>query len=218
MDQSTLLENYLTFEALVHRYFSWKRREQGPRANPHRGQGRILSILKLQPQISQKEMIYLLDMRPQSLGELLTKLEKAGFITRAPSEEDRRVMIITLTEAGAAEAEKLNQLEEPTIFDALSGEEQIQLEEILGKLIRSIESQLPEDAIRSGKFPHHPAFEGFSGAHSGFERPYRKGFNPEGRRGGTRRQERAYSQQPLEKFRRPLDSRFSDREDENEEE
>ena len=47
-----------------------------PYGDSRRGQGRVLAILKMQPEISQKELLYLLDMRPQSLGELLSKLEK----------------------------------------------------------------------------------------------------------------------------------------------
>ena len=57
-------------------------------------------MLKLKPEISQKELSDLLDMRPQSLGELLGKLERNGYITRTPSERDQRVLIIRLTDAG----------------------------------------------------------------------------------------------------------------------
>lgn len=59
-------------------------------------------MLKLKLEITQKELTYLLDMSKQALGELLSKLEKAGYITRKPSEEDRRMIIITLTEKGKA--------------------------------------------------------------------------------------------------------------------
>ncbi|MBL1230130.1 MarR family transcriptional regulator [Enterococcus sp. BWB1-3] len=182
MENSNLLEYYLKFETLLHRYFAWKRREEGPRGNPHRGQGRILSILKLQPEISQKEMTYLLDMRPQSLGELLTKLEKAEFITRKPSETDRRVMIITLTEAGADEAEKMNNVEEKNIFDLLSQEEREQFEAIIAKLARAIKDELPEDAMHSGKY-RHSEFGGFEGHRRGFGKRRIEDFHPHGRDG-----------------------------------
>ena len=56
--------------------------------DPHRGQGRVLAILAENPEISQKKLSFLLDMRNQSLSELLAKLEKAGLITRVPSEEE----------------------------------------------------------------------------------------------------------------------------------
>lgn len=188
MSESNLLENYLNLEALLHRYFAWKRRKQGPHANPHRGQGRILSVLKLQPEISQKEMTYLLDMRPQSLGELLTKLEKAGFITREPSENDRRVMIIKLTDAGAEEVEKMNQTDEDPIFDSLTDEEKAQFEAIIEKLIAAVEKELPEE-MGTG-YPHGKDFGGFEGHGFGdrgmkdFGRGHgMKGFGPRGGHG-----------------------------------
>lgn len=46
--------------------------------------------------------------RSQSLGELLAKLERSGYITRSPSEADRRVIGIHLTDAG----KKASSLEE----------------------------------------------------------------------------------------------------------
>lgn len=45
---------------------------------PNRGQGKILSILHQTPNISQKELVSQLDMRPQSASEMIKKLEKRG--------------------------------------------------------------------------------------------------------------------------------------------
>ncbi|MGX7417621.1 MarR family winged helix-turn-helix transcriptional regulator [Carnobacterium gallinarum] len=176
--EEDLMEEYLNLEGLMHRYFSWKRREHGPHANPHRGQGRILSILKLQPEITQKEMTFLLDMRPQSLGELLTKLEKAGFVTREPSPQDRRVMIVKLTDAGAKEAEKLNQADENSIFDAITDEEKEQFSQIMAKLVKAIEAEMPEDVRYSGR-PDGRGFFG-GGRPGGFGNHGMEDFGPGG--------------------------------------
>ena len=56
-------------EWLLHRYHQQNHRHFGPMGDPRRGQGRVLAILKLQPEISQKDLSYLLDMRAQSLGD-----------------------------------------------------------------------------------------------------------------------------------------------------
>ncbi|MGC6769379.1 MarR family winged helix-turn-helix transcriptional regulator [Enterococcus sp. LJL128] len=176
--ESNFLEKYLYLEGLLHRYFGWKRREQGPHANPHKGQGRILSILKLQPEITQKEMTFLLDMRPQSLGELLNKLEKAGFVTREPAAEDRRVMVVKLTDAGAEEAEKMNAAEEETIFDVLTEEEQEQFTAIIDKLTAAVEAEMPEDA---GRRPDMRGFGGFRGHRGGFGPNGMEDFRPGGK-------------------------------------
>ena len=73
----------MRLEGLLHRHMAVGR--QRTFMNPHRGQGRVLSILKLKPEITQKELTYLLDMSKQALGELLKKLENCGYITRTPS-------------------------------------------------------------------------------------------------------------------------------------
>lgn len=105
--------------------------------NPHRGQGRILSILKLKPEITQKELTYLLDMSKQALGELLSKLESCGYITRTPSKEDGRVMLITLTEKGKAESAEMESDSDDTedLFQCLTDDEQKNLEQYLERLI-----------------------------------------------------------------------------------
>ena len=70
-------------ESLMHRYHHIACR--GSRmSETQRGQGRVLAWLKMQPEISRKELAYLLDMRAQSLGELLAKLERIAYIERAP--------------------------------------------------------------------------------------------------------------------------------------
>ena len=117
-----LFGQFARVEWLLHRYHQHNHRVHGPMGDPHRGQGRILALLKMQPEISQKDLVFLLDMRPQSLGELLMKLERAGYITRTPSEADRRVMNIKLTDEGAKVTEHQNSFEK--LFNCLIEEEQ----------------------------------------------------------------------------------------------
>ncbi|MBO0447834.1 MarR family transcriptional regulator [Enterococcus ureilyticus] len=168
MEEQTLMEQFLSLQAMMQRYFMKRRREHGPFGNPHRGQGRVLNLLKLKPETTQKELSYLLDMRPQSLGELLVKLEKNGYISREPLESDRRVMVIRLTEAGRAAAENSKQDEE-TIFDVLSESEQEEFKSIMSKLLEALEAEIPE-AERDFRGPHMSGrhgrrARGFSDAH-----------------------------------------------------
>lgn len=146
MDEKAMdiLEKLHRLEALLRRYQGLVFRTHGPWGNPMKGQGRVLAILKLQPVISQKELSYLLDMRQQSLSELLAKLEKNGFITRAPSQEDKRVTMVTLTEEGRAAAEA-NPDEEADLgraFDGFTPEEQAQFGEYLDRLCDALEETL----------------------------------------------------------------------------
>jgi DNA-binding MarR family transcriptional regulator len=124
----------------------------GPFANPHHGQGRVLSILKMKEEITQKELGYLLDMRNQSLGELLTKLEKRGYITRTPSEEDKRTTIVRLTETGKAAAETAGNREENDfdLFDCLNDEEKAASYNYLERIIAAFEEHAAENGMDRG--------------------------------------------------------------------
>ncbi|MDK2966244.1 MULTISPECIES: MarR family transcriptional regulator [Lacrimispora] len=133
-------------EWLLHKYHQLNHMHFGPMGDPRKGQGRVLAILKMKQEISQKELSYLLDMRPQSLGELLSKLEKNGYIVRTPSETDRRVMNIKLTNEGI----NATQSAEPEfsfdkLFDCLSEEEQKNLNEYLNRIIESLENELGDE-------------------------------------------------------------------------
>lgn len=166
-----LIEQFTRIEWLLHRYHLQNHMQFGPMGDPRRGQGRVLAILKLKPEISQKDLSYLLDMRPQSLGELLSKLEKSGYITRTPSETDRRVMNIKLTKEGTEATEQEFGFDK--LFECLSEEEQMNLSSYLSRIIETIEAQLvdedPEpdfdprergDHPMDGRFGRHPNWAG----------------------------------------------------------
>jgi len=143
--ENDLMEQLMRTSGLLHRYQMFNLRCFGPQGNPHRGQGRVLSILKMKPEISQKELGYLLDMRNQSLGELLNKLEKNGYITRTPSEEDRRTAVIRLTPEGEAAAGDPTVAAEEDLFSSFSEEERKNLSDYLDRIIAALEKRF-EDA------------------------------------------------------------------------
>ncbi len=110
--------------------------------NPRRGQGRILAILKMKQEISQKELTYLLDMSKQSVAEILAKLERSGFIVREPSEKDRRVSVVKLTAEGAAAADNLSDEPEDMtgLLDCLSDEELQTFHQYLKRILKESEN------------------------------------------------------------------------------
>ena len=166
-----LIMQFTRVEWLLHRYHQQNHTHFGPMGDPRRGQGRVLAILKMQPEISQKELSYLLDMRPQSLGELLSKLEKSGYITRTPSENDRRVMNIKLTEAGMNATETTEpEFSFDKMFECLSEEEQKNLSSYLDRIIETLESQLGDEEQAGPGFGQrmrgcHPLGGRFGGRH-----------------------------------------------------
>lgn len=167
--ENNLMKQFIQFNRMLHHYQIHNLRSAGPFGNPYRGQGRVLSILKMKPEITQKELAYLLDMRNQSLGELLTKLEKSEYITREPSEADRRVMNVKLTEAGAeaAEQSKDNQTDYNKIFDVLKDEEKANLHDYMHRITDELEKELGDIAgdedFEDPRMQGRGGFPGFGG-------------------------------------------------------
>lgn len=112
----------------------------------YRGRGKVLSILKENPTISRRELEERLDISRQALTELLMKLEKSGCIVREPSPDDRRAMLIHLTERGRAAAgendEGISPLTE--LLEGLSAEELELFSGCLEKILRRHEHLYPE--------------------------------------------------------------------------
>lgn len=151
--------------------------------NPHRGQGRVLAILKLKPEMSQKELTYLLNMSKQSVAELVAKLEKSGYITREPSRDDKRVMTIRLTEEGAKAIDDTDDCEPDIskILDCLNDEEQSAFSDYLGRIIGQCEELRPDEDFEA----HRKYVERFmsSVAQERENWPY-PGYNCDGRTRG----------------------------------
>jgi len=171
---------------------SWA--ENGPFADTTRGQGRILALLKMRDGISTKDLSYLLEVRISSLNELLSKLEKAGYITREPSEQDRRVMLVKLTEKGRNEQQP-DPVDYGDIFSCLSEEEQNQFGAYLDRILKALQESVGDDeeewferiASLRDRLGDMGDMRGFFGRHGrdffggrSFPHDLRKGF----RRGG----------------------------------
>ena len=92
-----IYKKLMTLQWLLRCYQMMKCKEHNIYENRNEGQGRVLALLKIQPEIATKDMAYLLGIKQQSLNELLKKLEKSGYVKRKPSKEDKRVMIVCLT-------------------------------------------------------------------------------------------------------------------------
>lgn len=130
---TAVYEKLSTLQWLMKRRQMFSQAQSGPFADPARGQGRILAMLKIQPEIKTRELAYLLGIRQQSLNELLNKLEKSGYVERKPSEKDKRVMVVHLTEKGKKIQQPETDYQE--ILDCLSLEELQQFGEYLDRII-----------------------------------------------------------------------------------
>ena len=101
------------------------------------GRVRLMNMLKENGELSQKEIAEKLDIRPQSLSELLVKMESDGFISRMQDKDDKRVIVVTLTEKGEEQLVVLRQANREhaeKLFSPLTDEEKDALIAILKKL------------------------------------------------------------------------------------
>jgi DNA-binding MarR family transcriptional regulator len=133
--------------------------EGGTMADTTRGQGRILAVLKLQDGISTKDLSYLLGVSISSMNELLSKLEKYGYIVRESSSQDKRIMLVKLTEKG-------RNVQQPEthnfgdIFSCLAEEEQKRFGEYLDRILSTLYADTDDG---ENPFERMEAFKSFFG-------------------------------------------------------
>ena len=113
------------------------------------GQNRILAVLVMQDGTSQKDLAYLLGIRPQSLTQALDSLESEGFVERQQDEDDKRTRRVYLTDAGRSRAAKVAEDRKQYADDAfsmLTEQEKDQLAAILAKIDASLADEIaPRD-------------------------------------------------------------------------
>lgn len=110
-------------------------------ANPPRyehGRGRTMAFLADNGSMSQTNLASHLEIRPQSLSELLFRMESDGLICRKQSEDDKRQTIVSLTEKGASRVAMFREYHKQyaeQFLAPLSEDEKESLAAILRKLV-----------------------------------------------------------------------------------
>ena len=69
--------------------------------------GRLLECVYAHSGVSSRDLCELLDLRPSSLSEILTRSESEGWIVRTPDEEDRRMQHVSLSGQGREAVERI---------------------------------------------------------------------------------------------------------------
>ena len=136
-----LMRRLFRTTAFARRNFLSKENNGDEKQLPHfkKGFSNILEKLVRENGISQQQIADRIGIRPQSASEAICAMEERGLIRREVSEEDKRVMLIYLTEEGREYHEKSSQeLKEHAkeFFSVLSEEEKQTLFSILAKLNR----------------------------------------------------------------------------------
>ena len=108
-----------------------------------KGQGRLIIFLKRKDKLSTRELSEILNVSVTSLNETLNKLEQQNFIRKVPSEQDKRILLVELTEEGRALEFKNH--EDIDIFDTLCEEEKENLNEYLNRLTLELHNKFKEE-------------------------------------------------------------------------
>jgi len=141
---------------------SMRRRPPKPCEGFHPGMGRPLEVLAENDNVTSRELAELLDIRPSSLTELLTRLESEGLVTRTPDENDRRVTRVSLTDKAKELAAKMkaeHEQRKARTSACFTDEEAAQfcaLCERLGNHLQSLAKEDGEDCGGEGFMPPPP--------------------------------------------------------------
>lgn len=102
----------------------------------HSQQDAVLALLRQGP-LNQKQIQEQLSTRPGSVSELISKLESKQLVERRRDENDRRRVVLSLTEKGQDAAMIHKERPAEDLFAAFSEEEKEQLAGLLEKLLES---------------------------------------------------------------------------------
>ncbi|WP_394350586.1 MarR family winged helix-turn-helix transcriptional regulator [uncultured Methanobrevibacter sp.] len=111
--------------------------------NISRGQGRVLAILKKKDNISTKNLAIILGISVSALNSLLTKLEKNGYIVKESSMEDKRVLLVKLTEKGRNF--EIKPSVDYSLFDCLDNTQKQEFDKYLNKIINELLNDIKKD-------------------------------------------------------------------------
>ncbi len=106
------------------------------------GQYKLMFLLHAQPNLSQREIADLLQIRPSSAGELIERAVKAGIVLRVRDEKDNRVFRVSNTEKGeqvfADSMKKFSQITRE-MFQSFNDSDRTQMMNLLVKMKTGLE-------------------------------------------------------------------------------
>ena len=140
------INNQLLFYkfAMINEILDQRNKKQNPEMKSiTKGQGRLIVLLKRKDKLSTKELSEILNISVSSLNETLNKLEQRNFIKKVPSEKDKRILLVELTEKGRNL--KFKEHGDIDIFDSLTDEEKENLNDYLNRLLLGIHDKFKQE-------------------------------------------------------------------------
>ncbi|NLG11064.1 MAG: MarR family transcriptional regulator [Coriobacteriaceae bacterium] len=138
-----------------------------------RSQIRLLKSLAGTNSMPMKEIVEMLDIRPSSASELVSKLEARGYVTRKMDSEDKRVANISITEEGRvfiSEVDLGRNERFSALFSGLTQQELEELVSLLEKLNDSMRVKVGPTEGKGCRAHHGRAHHGHRMCHRHMER------------------------------------------------
>jgi MarR family transcriptional regulator, organic hydroperoxide resistance regulator len=112
------------------------------------GQELVIMLLGDSPGQSQAAITRWLGVEPPTTAKMLARLERAGFVQRVRSADDRRVMLVSLTEKGQSLHQRVGELWNelngiPTT--GFSTNDQLELERLLLRVLANLSPETGDD-------------------------------------------------------------------------
>lgn len=143
-DKKQTFQKLVDLQHMMGAYHHKTTAHHGRMADPTRGQGRVIALLKMRDGLATRDMAEVLGIRVSSLNETLYRLEADGFVERRPSEDDKRIMLVYLTDKGRQEQQHETDFA-TLLFDGFSDEELETLDGYLARMGEVLEHELGED-------------------------------------------------------------------------
>lgn len=158
--EDELFDKYMLIRQMADAVRNKNTSKAGPLGDTTRGRGRVLALLQQKDGVSTKDMATIMGIRVSSLNEVLGKMEKEGYVERSASPDDRRVMLVWLTDKGKA-VELPNQNMPQLLFGTLNQGAQNQLCMYFEQIISSLQGELEEEgeAIKEAREQRNEFFE-----------------------------------------------------------
>lgn len=141
-----IMNNEILFHKLylINQIFEHKSKmNQSEMNNLSRGQGRVLAVLKRKDGISTKDLALILGISISAVNSLLTKLEKNSFIIKTHSDDDKRVLLVKLTEKGRNHT--INPILDYDILNCLSDEQKLEFNKCLNLIINEMQLDVKKE-------------------------------------------------------------------------
>jgi DNA-binding MarR family transcriptional regulator len=105
-------------------------------------EGHLLHFIAEAQPVSSKKLADSMHLTPGAITQLVDSLVQAGYVTRTPSDQDRRVSVVTLTPDGSHTITEMRRSKEELftrIVDGLSDEELAMFVAVQRKMLKYLE-------------------------------------------------------------------------------